>query len=283
MNELWRLRRNGRVWAATAVVGLATVVTVAVIAGSIVFSGDSPGPRDDTAAPAVQQNAFGRQYDGPGCREGEPGVPLVLLARLRAGHTLTELPGSVRALDGAEENLVVYWPGYNPIPRSDLTDIPTHPALQSVGWLRPNTVDPSLRSCSYKLEDNPAAADIGRRAAAFMVEQGLLTQDQIEGPGTTFQLAEDPTNTEHLLFSVVLANSVATGPAGAPPSTSGLTPYTAIIDRSSGTVLGAGRAHWYNLSCSLASPGLSGSITCSPAESRESCGRMPRQPLIDCM
>ena len=146
MNELWRLRRNGRVWAATALVGLATVVTVAVIAGSIVFSGDSPGPRDDTAAPAVQQNAFGRQYDGPGCREGEPGVPLVLLARLRAGHTLTELPGSVRALDGAEENLVVYWPGYNPIPLSDLPDTSTRTLL------------PSLRRHTARSPPQPAAA-----------------------------------------------------------------------------------------------------------------------------
>ena len=139
---------------------------------------------------------------------------------------------------------MVFWPGYNPIPLSDLPDLPTHPALWNEGWLYPYTVDPSLRSCDYRLEDNAAAAEIGRRATAFMVQTGLLTQGQIDGPGSTFQLAEDPTNPAHLFFTVILAKSTGGEPGTA--LSDQLFPYAATIDRVSGAVLSAGRAHWYD-------------------------------------
>ena len=80
-----------------------------------------------------------------------------------------------------------------------------------------------------------------------MVEQGLLTQEQIDEEGTTFQLAEDPTNPRHLFFTVVLARAFnEPPPPPGPPASEALTPYTAVIEKDSGAVIAMGRAHWYD-------------------------------------
>src|SRR6266545_508742 len=225
-----KFTRNGRLSAAAA--GLAFVIggIVASFPMSNLLGGESTAAPDH--AGIGQGGRFGKVADAPGCGEGGRGIALV--GRLAPGHTLGELPqGSVRAVDGAEDDLVVFWPGFNPFSLDDLQDLPTHPALPTVGWLRSNTVDPALRSCDYRLEDNSAAAEIGRTGSSFMVQAGLLTQHQIDGPGTTFQLAEDPTNPAHLFFTVVLASG-AGGPGTA--LSDQLFPYTATIDRVSGAV-----------------------------------------------
>ena len=103
-------------------------------------------------------------------------------------------------------------------------------------------MDLSLRSCFYRLEDNPAAREIGNRATAWMVGHGVLTQEQIDAGGTTFQLAEDPTNPSHLFFTVLLAT-----PGGGIPGSSdagSLTSFVATIDRATGAILSAGHANW---------------------------------------
>ena len=230
---------GGGVAAGLALVIGATLAAVAITDSS--RGGRTPEPVREVSS---VDGGFGLLPDpAPRCAPGAGGIALV--GRRAPGHTLAELPQSVRAIDGAEDDLVVFWPGYNPIPFSDLPDLPTHPALQGVGWLRVNAVDPSLTSCNLRLEDSPAASDIARKATAFMVERGLLTLDQIDGPGTTFQMAEDPTNPAHLFFTVVLAKSTGGEPATA--LSEQLFPYAATIDRGSGTVLSAGRAHWYDL------------------------------------
>ena len=75
-----------------------------------------------------------------------------------------------------------------------------------------------------------------------MVGNGVLTQQQIDAGGTTFQLAEDPTNPSHLFFTVLLATPGG-GIPGSPDAAS-LTSYVATIDKASGAVLSGGRAHW---------------------------------------
>jgi hypothetical protein len=75
-----------------------------------------------------------------------------------------------------------------------------------------------------------------------MVTNSILTQEQIDAGGTTFQLAEDPTNPAHLFFTVLLAKPGG-GIPGSPDAAS-LTSYVATIDKESGNVLSAGRAHW---------------------------------------
>jgi len=230
-----------------AAAGAPLALVIAGIIGSFVIGNaldrgpaDHVGPADNSAT--LTRGGFAKAPNAPGCGEGGGGIALV--GRLAPGHNLSELPqGSVRAIDGADPDLVVFWPGLNPFSLPDPQDPPTHPALVNVGWLRSNALDPALKSCDYRLEDNPAAAEIGRKAAAFMVQQGLLTQEQIDGPGTTFQLAEDPTNPAYLFFTVVLAKDGG-GPGAA--LSQQLFPYTATIDKVSGAVLSAGRAHWYD-------------------------------------
>ena len=77
-----------------------------------------------------------------------------------------------------------------------------------------------------------------------MIAAGLLERAQIEAGGTTFQVTEDPTNTDRLFLTILLAGPGQQS-AGFPAS-GGLIPYVTIIDKVSGDVLGMGRAHWYD-------------------------------------
>jgi len=151
----------------------------------------------------------------------------------------------VPAIDGVEPDLVAISKSSGYInPDDDIpSELQNHRALRSLGWLRHATLDLSLRSCDYQLADKPAASEIARRATFSMIAGGILTQRRLDAGGTTFQLSEDPTNPEHLFFTVLLIK--LPGEPNTGPSLSGeFNTYAATIDKATGQVLNAGLAHW---------------------------------------
>lgn len=176
----------------------------------------------------------------PSCDEVEP-QPIAFVGRLAPAHVLNDLLArgyvAKQAMDGFDDSLIVL--------REDpqtVSAAQANPALAVTGWIRARSMDLSLRSCFYRLDDKPAAVEMANRATAWMVQNGVLTRAQIDAGGTTFGLADDPTNSANLFFSVILAT-----PGGGRPGTEAagsLTRYTAVIDRATGTILGAGKANW---------------------------------------
>jgi hypothetical protein len=100
-----------------------------------------------------------------------------------------------QAMDGFDDSLIVL--------REDPQTVAAaqaNPALAITGWIRARSMDLSLKSCYYRLNDKPAAVEIANRATAWMVANGVLTQAQIDAGGTTFGLTDDPTNPARLFF-----------------------------------------------------------------------------------
>jgi hypothetical protein len=250
---------SGRLRRAAGVLALIVVgIGVSVAIGRVLDFDSSPGPNIQSLHGSGVNDRLGKIHVTP-CDQQEPGR-IALLGRLAPGRTLANLSSAgyvaAQAIDGAEDDLVVIdrvaHPGSAPFTLPDLLNAPNLPAnLQtdaafvSVGWLSWPAKDLSLRSCDYTLSDKPAPSAIAKTAVDFMIEKGVLTQAQIDAGGTTFMLAEDPTNPAHLFFTVVLAKPTDGGP-GSPPNSELLTPYAATIDKATGTVLSAGRAHWYD-------------------------------------
>jgi len=241
-------RKWVRRFAVRGVASSVALTSVGIIAAFVIGYFLGPGPLNSPASLEgswTAQSGTGTSSGVPDlrklCDETEPD-PIAFLGRLAAGFTVTDLTtqgysSATTAIDGFDGTLVVL--GDDP---QTAAAAEANPALAVTGWMRARSMDVSLRSCYYRLDDKPAAVEIANRATVWMVANGVLTQAQINAGGTTFGLTDDPTNPTHLFFSVILAS-----PGGGPPGSetaSSLTRYAAVIDRASGEVLGAGRAHW---------------------------------------
>ena len=239
VNLIWSPHRRRVIL--SAIVILAASVGTSVLIGWLVGFGSS-GSSDPYPEAAGTDISF-RMPQFRSCDEKEP-IPLHMVGRLASGYTLANLTSAgfeaVKAIEGAEDNLVLIKGDGR-----EFEALKAVPILENTGWIRDRAMDLSLRSCDYRLEDKPAAAAIRAKATGWMVEHGVLTQQQIDADGTTFGLQDDPTDPAHLFFTVLLAKPTGGGPGG-PPVSELLTPYTATIDRVTGEVLSAGRAHWYD-------------------------------------
>ncbi len=218
LKRKWVLRR----FAVRGVASSVALTSVGIIAAFVIGYFLGPGPLN---SPASLEGSWTAQ-SGTGTSSGVPDL-----------RKLCDETEPTTAIDGFDGTLVVL--GDDP---QTAAAAEANPALAVTGWMRARSMDVSLRSCYYRLDDKPAAVEIANRATVWMVANGVLTQAQINAGGTTFGLTDDPTNPTHLFFSVILAS-----PGGGPPGSetaSSLTRYAAVIDRASGEVLGAGRAHW---------------------------------------
>src|SRR5438132_2160118 len=246
-NLLFATLRRSRTRLAGIGVLLLTPTAVALVAtGAIDLEGSTDQRRPSIGA---GRPGFGDFGNGLYC-EGTP-PPVGLLGRLRAGSTPESLISAgykaISAIDGTEDDLFVLAPATGGVvseanAESALAQLRSLPAVKSVGFILAQSEDPELRSCDYRLSDKPAAVEIAQRATAWMVANAVLTQSQFDAGGTTFQLAEDPTKPEHLFFTVLLA-----APGGGIPGSENagsLTSYVATIDKATGAILSAGRAHW---------------------------------------
>lgn len=236
-------------------VGLSLVmigIAASFAAGGLVHFELSPDAGDDSAnrrsdpGAALDLAPFAKLP----CDKLEP-PPIAVLGRLAPGYNVTSLEDAgykaVRAIEGAEDDLVVIDPIVGPLELSEgaplvVQQLQSNPALLNVALLRARATDLSLRSCWYTLDDKPAAVDIATRATDWMVQNGVLTREQVEAGGTTYGLTDDPTDPSHLLFSVLLAKPGGGIPGSADEAT--LTLYVAVIDRATGDVLSAGRGYW---------------------------------------
>lgn len=208
------------------------------------------------------------------CEEQQPGE-VALLGRLAPGRSVAELRArgyrTTAAVDGIEDDLVVI----RGVSGAQFSALQSEPALRAVGPLLAQSSDPDLRSCDYRLSDKPKAAALAEVVGKAMVDAGLLTRAQIDAGGTIFTLSDDPTNPRQLFFTVILArpvpmpspiwvpldNQPATGPRtflniapqeeldrlrDATQASGYLDAYVAVIDKTTGDVVGVGRAHWYD-------------------------------------
>lgn len=190
----------------------------------------------------------GAEGSGPGldvaplsCQEQQSGI-ISIIGRLAVGHLASELTkiGSVASeySGGHDPDRIVLFPsgGFAVDPGTALKG---NPAVAAVGLLRAQTADLSLRSCHYRLADNARAKAIAASGSLALLQAGLLTQNQLADPSTTFLLTDDPLDASKLDFAVLLAT-----PVGAAALQSHF-PLVAEFDRSTLSITWTGAANWY--------------------------------------
>jgi hypothetical protein len=175
------------------------------------------------------------------CGQRNP-ARIAVIGQLAPGHSASEVRGFgiAPAFNGLDPGTVVLYRGSD-LPPLEASDLQSEPAIAHAALLTAQTNDLSLRSCNYRLADNPKASAVASRAVAFMVDRGLVSQSQVAAGSTIFLLTDNPLNAAQMYFAVVLA-SPATATSSASQT---LTPIVATIERGSGRVLGAGVANWY--------------------------------------
>lgn len=236
-----------RSWLPGARIGM-SLLLLGVLASALIglligFDGSSSS--GGTGSERTAGQVLGRP-NLPPCKEQTP-AQIAVLGRLAPGRDISSLLArgffAVPAIDGIDENLVVIAASGRQI---DPEELRNEPALVASGPLGSHTLDPALSTCDYRLSDNEAATALMSAATSVMIERGMLTREQIDAGGTTFQVAEDPTDASRLFLTVLLAKPLQQpGHAGTPISDL-LIPYVAVMDKASSAILGVGRAHWYD-------------------------------------
>lgn len=97
---------------------------------------------------------------------------------------------------------------------------------------------PAYRSCNYSLSDNARDSAFKASAAARFYAEGLVAPERLSEPGVIWMVADDPTSATDIL---VLAD-VETPRTAASIGT--IKTIVAVVDLTSGKLLGAAAANW---------------------------------------
>jgi hypothetical protein len=86
----------------------------------------------------------------------------------------------------------------------------------------PQSADPAIHSCDYRLADRPQAAPFVAAAEAALTAQGLATRQQIEGPGALYLLSDDPLDANQVIGTIDVPGRAVAAPINGvqPPGTS---------------------------------------------------------------
>jgi hypothetical protein len=179
------------------------------------------------------------------CQDQQP-MEIAVLARLAPGQTIAGVRSegfdvAPAVENGADDSLLVV---QSPLSATTVDNLRKSPSVFTAGILLAQTMDKELRSCDYRLADNPQAKRIADLVTNAMIADGLLSPYQVNAPGTTFLLTDDPTDPGKIIFTVLLATPLER-PSPDMTISELLTPYAAVLDKASSTIETMGKAQWY--------------------------------------
>lgn len=178
----------------------------------------------------------------PPCGSGNGYV--ATLGVLAPGHSANELAAagvlSAPAFLGTSSDILVLYPKDRNAPFGPTV---SSPALQSSLPLRPQTSDPSLRSCAYDLHDNASATSIAAASIAQMVSHNLMDQSNLAtSPLPVEMLTDNPYDSSQLLFILALTTPPTSRVAGDVNARESL---VAFVDRTTRDVSGIAIANLF--------------------------------------
>lgn len=162
---------------------------------------------------------------------------IAVLARVRPGHTLDELGTGYGWTASSEPGLYVV---KTSSAMADPLGLRGSPSVLAAGYLFASTSDPSLRSCNYRLADNPRALSTFTTLEPALITSGLITRAQIADPSTIMIITDDPTDSRHLFVAAVISSPLTSSNQGS------LESVVATVDKMSLRVLSVGLGHWYS-------------------------------------
>jgi hypothetical protein len=107
------------------------------------------------------------------------------------------------------------------------------PGVRASGIVYAQSSDPALRSCDYKLIDQPQDQPLVAAAKAGFVKTGLATTDELDGEGTMYLVSDDPLDAAQVIVTIDVPTN--------PTATNGTTSYgtehlVAFVTQTSDTV-----------------------------------------------
>lgn len=208
------------------------------------------GPTSETSLKA----AGSRAIDTP-CDSQQPGG-IGMLGRLAPGHSARELQAQGYRVYSA----VARTPGQKPTDADRIVEIgrqvqsgqPTelavlrlNPALSAVGPVLAQSLDPTLRSCNYKLDNRPAALRLRGKAETAMIQAGLISRAELASDSTIFLVSDNPLDSHQVLVTADVAGPTIPDPFETTSNLRSFVPIIAVINKESGTVVQVGFGAWY--------------------------------------
>jgi len=118
------------------------------------------------------------------------------------------------------------------------TDLPND--VQSVRPLALQASDPELHTCEYKLADKPIAVALRNAAAAYLFNEGLVSESQLADPSTIWMVSDR-------LFSdgSVAVFTLVQKPAPAPFAANEQKEFMTLFKSKTGGIIGASPVNLY--------------------------------------
>jgi len=114
------------------------------------------------------------------------------------------------------------------------------PGVQAAGGVNPQSSDPKLLSCDYRLSDQPADAPLVGAAQSALADANLATPAEMNGEAAIYMVGDDPLDAANNIITID-----TTGPGyrpdavGAPIVHSNI-PHIAVVDRATLQVTNVG-------------------------------------------
>src|SRR2546423_10250141 len=123
---------------------------------------------------------------------GQGASPIGLVVNLSDARTTSALetsgyrPGVGRAIDPGASATVLLSPTKADGTPVSLAALDSVPGVLSAGPVFPQSSDPTLQSCDYRLQDRPQAQRLVSAAEAALAAAGMASRQQMDGNGSLY-------------------------------------------------------------------------------------------------
>lgn len=107
--------------------------------------------------------------------------------------------------------------------------------VQSAGAVFPQSADPTLRSCDYKLQDKPRAQRLVSAAETALASAGVASRQQMDGDGAMYLVSDNPLDTEQVIVTIDVPGTGVALPGGQGMAFNEVS-HEAFVDCSTGQV-----------------------------------------------
>lgn len=96
----------------------------------------------------------------------------------------------------------------------DLRDLDSVHGVLGAGAVFPQSSDPALRSCSYRLQDRPQALRLVSAAEAALASSGAASRQQMEGSSAVYLVSDNPLDPSQVIVTIDVPGTGTTLPSG---------------------------------------------------------------------
>ncbi|HEV3310150.1 MAG TPA: hypothetical protein VG815_06505, partial [Chloroflexota bacterium] len=168
------------------------------------------------------------------CGTGESAIYFV--AQLSPGGLISQLQSdgfnvvALNAVGAGTPSIVMVNPHKTDGTSVTAQALESEPGVQAVGAVNPQSSNPSLLSCDYRLSDRPADAPLVGAAQAALMGANLATTTQMNGEAAIYMVGDDPLDAADNIVTIDTPGPGYRPGLGAPIVHTEI-PHIAVVDR----------------------------------------------------